>query len=196
MILANQINSIGLTQTCTSAGGRLSESINIPYLTPYQIKYAGLLLKTASSTSYDSGASATYGVAVPCGGSDRPEGWAYTTTTVTSNLPGATQSFYPLDADLTGGSSEYAEDEADFTPVTCCPLAPGEVVAFPLAASQTIAKGDLIAVADGGLVRKGNNVASVWVLGKAMFDVTSTSTVSTSTVKFVPVWVDVYYKSS
>ena len=75
-------------------------------------------------------------------------------------------------------------------------VAPGEVVAFPLAASQTIVRGDLIAVADGGLVRNGNDVSNVWILGKAMFDVTSTSTVNTSTVKFVPVWVDVYYKSS
>ena len=126
MIFANQVNSVGLTLSLSSQGGKLSQKINHPYMTPYQIKFAGTLLKTGLSTTYDSGASATYEVAVPCGGSDRPEGWSYITTALTNQLPGATVAFNPLTEDLTGGSSEYTEDEAKFVPVTLCPFTPGE----------------------------------------------------------------------
>lgn len=127
------------------------------YPTPYPLKYAGMLLKTALSTSYDATATPTYPVAIPCGNGERPDGFAFITTART-DLYGSRELFdgvdyyLPLVADRDGGSTEYATDEDDFAHAVCHPLIPGQVIGCPVAASTLIIVGDNIAAAAGGLV--------------------------------------------
>ena len=109
MVMLQQ-NTIGVTVTKTVNGGRIGEG-NFAYPSPYQIKYAGLLLDLKPATDYDSDGKAQL-VATPAAAGARVKGWAFKTTAITDRLPGATLAFYPLDANL--NVSGYAEDENNF----------------------------------------------------------------------------------
>lgn len=127
------------------------------YPTPYPLKYAGMLLKTALSTSYDATATPTYPVAIPCGNGERPDGFAFIDTSRT-DLYGSRELFtgvdyyLPLVADRDGGGSTYASSSSNFAHAVCHPLIPGQVVVMPLAASTNVVVGDEIASATGGLI--------------------------------------------
>ena len=188
VIKANIGNSVNATNTYTVNGGRIASGLKgHAYKTPYQIKFGALLLKKALSTTYDSGASATYAVAIPCGNGERPDGWAYTTTAKTDVLPGVFQLglyFYPEDANL--GSSGYAEDEVYFTEISSMPLLVNEKVGLPVAASQTISVNSEIASAAAGLCKVATS--GDVVIGLAEEAVTTGATaISTSNVKFCAV---------
>jgi len=135
--------------------GKISPAIyEDGYYTPYPIKFAGLLLKTASSRSYDADAP-TFPVAIPCTNGGRPDGFAFTPTKDTTlygnqSLLAAADIYLPVVADRTGGSSEYTEDYRKFPVTTCHPFIPGRVIGVPVAASTSIAFGAEIASAAGG----------------------------------------------
>jgi len=137
------------------SGGKISPAIyEDGYYTPYPIKFAGLLLMTASSRSYDADAP-TFPVAIPCTNGGRPDGFAFTKTldgTFYGNqsLLAAADIYLPAVANRTGGSSEYAEDYRKFANTTCHPLIPGRVIGVPVAASTSIAFGAEIASAASG----------------------------------------------
>lgn len=199
VIKANIGNSVGATTTYTVNGGRIAEGLKgHPYKTPYQIKFGALLLKKALSTTYDSTASATYAVVVPCGSGELPDGWAYTTTQRTDVLPGVYQLglyYYPEDDLLTGGSGTYADDENNFSKLTSMPLKVGEKVGLPTAASQTISVNSEIASGANGLCKVATS--GDFVIGLAEEALTTTSaTVTPSTVKFTAVKFCPVYKKA
>lgn len=152
MIPTNIGNQVGITSTYKVNGGRIAEDYNLPYLCPYQVKYAGLLMELAPSTDYDATAG-TYLVAVPAADNVVPAGWSWKTSARTDLLVGAAIQFYPITSDLTGGSGTYAQDETKFYPCTVCPMKAGSLVGIPAAASVNIAMGDPLATATGGFVR-------------------------------------------
>jgi hypothetical protein len=154
-----------------NAAAKLSPAIfEDGYPTPYPLKFAGMLLKTALSTAYDATATPTYPVAIPCGSGERPDGFAYIHTGRTDiygsqELFTGLDYFLPLVADRTGGGSTYAVLEAKFAHAVLHPLIPGRVIGVPVAATTNIIVGDEIASAAGGLARVA--VSTDVVVGKA-----------------------------
>lgn len=142
--------STGATRTYTVNGGLIGRG-NFSYETPYQIKWAGMVLDLAPAVGYDTGA-AGYLVAVPCAAGASPKGWAWMTTARTDQLIGASTTFLPLTADLTGGGSTYAEDEEDFAKITVASLVEGELVGMPMAAGVVIPINSEIAAYGDGTV--------------------------------------------
>lgn len=146
------------TVDANNAASKLSPAI-FPdgYPTPYPLKYGGMLLMTALSTTYDAAATPTYPVMIPCTNGGRPDGFAFITTARTDiygsqELFDGLDYFLPLTAARTGGSTAYAELEKDFAHAVLHPLIPGRVIGCPVAASTIIIVGDYIASATGGLV--------------------------------------------
>lgn len=171
MSYSQNFTTYSQTIDANNASSKLSPAIfEDGYPTPYPLKYAGMLLKTALSTAYDSNATPTYPVAIPCGNGERPEGFAYITTARTDiygsqELFSGLDYFLPLVADRLGGSTEYATSEAKFAHAVLHPLIPGRVIVCPVAASTNIIVGDEIASAAGGLVEVATT--SDIVVGKA-----------------------------
>ena len=197
VIRANIGNSVNATTTYQVNGGRIADGLKgHSYLTPYQIKFPGMLLTKALSTAYDSSASATYAVAIPCTAGALPDGWAYITTQDTTVLPGVYQLglyFLPADDNLNG--SGYATDEQYFVGMTSMPIKTGEKVGLPTAASQTVLVNSEIASAGAGLVRVAQS--GDFVIGFAEEAVTTTSaTVTPKTVKYTPVKFCPVYKKA
>ena len=149
-------NSIGYETIETIGGGRLSPIVyEDGYKTPYPIKFKGLLVKTALSSSYDATATPTYAVAIPCGAGERPVGYAFVSTRRTDqygsmSLFDGLDNYLPLPDDRTGGSSAYTQDEDKFAEVTVYPFVPGCTVGVPVLASTNIIVGAEIACAAGG----------------------------------------------
>jgi hypothetical protein len=148
--MSNKPELLGYSTSETVNGGKLSPEIYFDgYKTPYPIKFAGLLLKTALSSAYDATATPTYPVAVPCGLGGRPVGFAYRTTRRTDQY-GSQELFDDLDnylpvvADRTGGSSEYAVSSAKFANASVRPLIPGQTIGVPVRAATNIIVGDEI----------------------------------------------------
>jgi hypothetical protein len=167
------MNASGLGYETTEVinGGKLSQMIyNDGYATPYPIKFQGLLLKSALSTSYDATATPTYAVAIPCGAGERPtSGYAFVTTRRTDqygniSLFEGLDNYLPLPADRTGGSSAYTQDKAKFAEVTSYPFIPGATIGVPVIAGANIVVGNEIASASGGfatVATSGNVVIGV-----------------------------------
>lgn len=139
-------STIGVTITKNVQGGRIGGG-NFAYPSPYQIKYAGLLLDLKPATDYDSGGVSQL-VGVPAAAGARVKGWAFKTTARNDLLPGASLQFYPLDANL--GGSGYAEDEKNFGRVTVVPLIPDQLIGVPVAQFASIALNAEIASAGSG----------------------------------------------
>jgi len=154
MVSFPRYGGVGYAPTYTVNGGRLAEDYNQAYPTPVQIKFAGLYLKMAKSTTYDATASPTYLVTIPCDtAGELPEGWSWKTTARTDQLVGAPVAFLPV--------TSPATSQNDFIAIAVCPIKEGEKIGVPLKGGQTIAVGDEIAVAVGGFCKKavtGDNV--------------------------------------
>lgn len=167
-----KVNLVGYDPTTTVAGGELSPAI-FPdtYATPYPIKFAGLLLKSALSTAYDAAATPTYPVAIPAGLGGLPDIGAAFTTTARTDLTGSRELFAGVDyykpvvSVRTGGSSEYAQLEANFAEVTGMPLVTGRVIGVPVRAATNIIVGDEITSDASGFATIA--VSTNWVVGRA-----------------------------
>jgi hypothetical protein len=158
--------------TQTVEGGKITPAIyEDGYYTPYPIKFAGLLLKTASSRTYDADAP-TFPVAIPCTNGGRPDGFAFTPTKDTTmygnqSLLAAADIYLPLVADRTGGGTTYTEDYLKFPVTTCHPLIPGRVIGVPVAASTAFVIGDAVASAANGFAEPATT--GDIVIGKAEY---------------------------
>lgn len=154
MVSFPRYGGVGFEPSYTVNGGRLAEDYNQAYPVPVQIKYAGLYLKPAKSTTYDATATPTYLVFIPCDtAGELPEGWSWKTTARTDQLPGASVSYLPL--------TSPATSQNDFIAIAVCPIKEGEKIGVPVKGGQTILVGDEIAVAVGGFAKKavtGDNV--------------------------------------
>ena len=152
-----QIGQIGITSTYTVHGGLIGRG-SFPYLTPYQLKYAGMPLKFATAGVYDSDAD-DYLVAIPCTDGGSPDGWAWLTTARTDQLPGADVAYKPLTANL--GVGGYATDEQYFAKASVYPMKAGDLVGMPVAASTKILLNAEISRAGDGLVTTAGSGAVV-----------------------------------
>lgn len=163
MIPVNIGNQVGITTSYKVNGGLIAEDYNLAYLCPYQVKFAGLLMNFASCKTYDS-TGGDYLVAIPAASNSVPVGWSWKTSARTDLLVGAALQYYPIEADLTGGSNTYAQDETKFYPCTVRPMKNGELVGIPAAANVNITLGAELAAATGGFVRpavSGENVIGI-----------------------------------
>jgi len=149
-------------------GGRLIEAVNQAYKTPYQLKFAGLAVSLAKSSTYDADATPTVGVVVPCKAGERPRGWVYITTAAHNPLPGAAQTFLPgteyMVATADNEGLYYTDNMSEFAVTSVAPYMPGEGIGVPLAAGQNIVIGDALAIANGGFYAKatsGNVVVGI-----------------------------------
>ena len=186
-IKSNIGNTVNATTSYTSTGGRIASGLKgHAYKCPYPIKFPGLLLGKALSTSYDTSAG-TYPVVIPCTAGALPDGWAYTTTAKTDVPAGVFELglyFYPETANL--GDSGYAEDEIYFTEISSMPCLLNEKVSIPLAASQTVSVNSEIACGGSGLARVAQS--GDFVIGIAEEAIsTASGTVTTTNVSYVPV---------
>lgn len=154
------------TPPITIKGGDISvpQLSNLAYDTPYQLKYAGMLVKFASTGSLTlTGAGGNTLdlntprlVAVPCGDGERPSGWVYVPTLQPSLLgrviTGGSGTYLPLTANLNSETPPYAPDINNFTKVTVAALQPGDIVGMPMAAATTMVAGQEVAAAANGVV--------------------------------------------
>ena len=174
------------TPPITIKGGDISVPTlsNLAYDTPYQLKYAGMLVKFASTGSLTlTGASGNtlnlntpMLVAVPCGNGERPNGWVYVPTLQPSLLgrviTGGSGTYLPLTANLNSETPPYppyAADINNFTKVTVAAFQPGDIVGMPMAATTLVSGQEVASAANGvveaasstdvviGIVRTGNN---------------------------------------
>lgn len=165
MVSFPRYGQVGYNPEYSVNGGRLAEDYNQAYPTPVQIRFAGLYLKMAKSTTYDATATPTYLVTIPCDtAGELPEGWSWKTTARTDQLPGAAVSFLP--------ETSPATLQNDFIAIAVCPIKEGEKIGVPVKGGQTIAVGDEIAVAVGGFAKKA--VAGEFVIGRAESAATTT----------------------
>lgn len=194
-MIIQDYDGIGYKYLMTIKGGHLIEAINQAYKTPYQLKYNGLAVKLAKSSSYDADAVPTVGVVVPCGAGEKPRGWVFITSAAHNPLPGAPQTFLPADVYLTatdGNSIYYTDDMSEFAVVTIAPYQPGEGIGVPLAAGENVTIGDALSVATGGFYRVAQSTDVVVGIAETM----ANNSAGVNGAKFVWMTADHQYTSS
>jgi len=188
--MTTDIRGTAYNQIYDTQGGKISPAIYPDgYYTPYPVKFSGLLLKTAVSTTYDADAP-TFPVAIPCTNGGRAEGFAYVTTKDpeyygNQSLLAAADIYLPAVADRTGGGSTYAEDYKKFPIVTVEPLITGRVIGVPVAASTTFVVGDEVASATGGYAEPATT--GDVVIGKCEYSVDNSAGAAGAKTVFVKV---------
>lgn len=163
---------------------------NVGYDTPYQFTYRGQAVTLAKSSTYDSDATPTVLVAVPCTSGARPDGYIGVPAVQDDPRPGATGVYLPLTANLNqtdGQGIAYTSDMTLWVNAGVVPFREGDQYGVPLQAGGAITAGDELAVATGGLYRKA--VSNDVVVAKAELGVASSTSVQPIWVRFVDKYV-------
>jgi hypothetical protein len=153
-MIINDFSDIGQITNTGVNGGRLQDkNTNMGYKTPYQFPYEGMLVSLKLSSTYDAAAVPTVRVATPATTGVLVSGWAFNNTFKQHPLPGAPDTLFPLNANLSATDSNsipYSGSIANWTGLTVAPLMPGELIGIPIAPGCTFVVGDEVSAFNGG----------------------------------------------